>query len=193
MLAIVDRQPKVLALPQLLEYFLQHRIEVVTRRTRYELRQAEDKMHLLEGLMIALQNLDEVLEIIRKAESGATAETFLVERYALSKRQAHGILDMKLQRLTGMEQDKIRSDHEELGKAIADYKDILEKEERVIKIIHDESVEIRDKYGDERRTQIIEGDSSIMIEELINEEDMVVTISRAVSYTHLTLPTILLV
>ncbi len=178
MLAIVDRQPKVLALPQLLEYFLQHRIEVVTRRTRYELRQAEDKMHLLEGLMIALQNLDEVLEIIRKAESGATAETFLVERYALSKRQAHGILDMKLQRLTGMEQDKIRSDHEELGKAIADYKDILEKEERVIKIIHDESVEIRDKYGDERRTQIIEGDSSIMIEELINEEDMVVTISR---------------
>ena len=178
MLAIVDRQPKVLALPQLLEFFLQHRIEVVTRRTRYELRQAEDKMHLLEGLMIALQNLDDVLEIIRKAESGATAEAALVERYALSKRQAHGILDMKLQRLTGMEQDKIRSDHEELGKAIADYKDILEKEERVIKIIHDESVEIRDKYGDERRTQIIEGDSSIMIEELINEEDMVVTISR---------------
>ena len=178
MLAIVDRQPKVLALPQLLEFFLQHRIEVVTRRTRYELRQAEDKMHLLEGLMIALQNLDDVLEIIRKAESGATAEAALVERYALSKRQAHGILDMKLQRLTGMEQDKIRSDHEEVGKAIADYKDILDKDERVIKIIHDESVEIRDKYGDERRTQIIEGDSSIMIEELINEEDMVVTISR---------------
>jgi len=178
MLAIVDRQPKVLTLPQLLEFFLQHRIEVVTRRTRYELRQAEDKMHLLEGLMIALQNLDDVLEIIRKAESGATAEAALVERYNLSKRQAHGILDMKLQRLTGMEQDKIRSDHEELGKAIADYKDILEKDERVIKIIRDESVEIRDKYGDDRRTQIIEGDSSIMIEELINEEDMVVTISR---------------
>ena len=178
MLAIVDRQPKVLALPQLLEFFLQHRIEVVTRRTRYELRQAEDKMHLLEGLMIALQNLDDVLEIIRKAESGATAEAALVDRYALSKRQAHGILDMKLQRLTGMEQDKIRSDHEEVGKAIADYKDILEKDERVIKFVRDESVEILDKYGDERRTQIIEGDSSIMIEELINEEDMVVTISR---------------
>ena len=100
MLAIVDRQPKVLTLPQLLEYFLQHRIEVVTRRTRYELRQAEVKMHLLEGLMIALQNLDAVLEIIRKAESGATAEAALVERYALSKKQAHGILDMKLQRLS---------------------------------------------------------------------------------------------
>ena len=91
MLAIVDRQPKVLALPQLLEFFLQHRIEVVTRRTRYELRQAEEKMHLLEGLMIALQNLDDVLEIIRKAESGATAEATLVESYDLSKRQAHGI------------------------------------------------------------------------------------------------------
>nr|MCS5552917.1 DNA topoisomerase 4 subunit A [SAR324 cluster bacterium] len=142
MLAIVDRQPKVLTLPQLLEFFLQHRIEVVPRRTSYELRQAEDKMHLLEGLMIALQNLDDVLEIIRKAESGATAEAALVDRYALSKRQAHGILDMKLQRLTGMEQDKIRSDHEEVGKAIADYKDILEKDERVIKIIRDESVEI---------------------------------------------------
>ena len=178
MLAIVDRQPKVLTLPQLLEYFLQHRIEVVTRRTRYELRQAEVKMHLLEGLMIALQNLDDVLEIIRKAESGTTAESALIERYALSKKQAHGILEMKLQRLTGMEQDKIRSDHEEVGKAIADFKDILEKDERVIKIIRDESVEIRDKYGNERRTQIIEGDGSIMIEELINEEDMVVTISR---------------
>ena len=135
-------------------------------------------MHLLEGLMIALQNLDDVLEIIRKAESGATAEAALVERYALSKKQAHGILDMKLQRLTGMEQDKIRSDHEEVGKAIANYKDILEKNQRVIEIIRDESKEIRDKYGDDRRTQIIEGDGSIMIEELIYEEDMVVTISR---------------
>jgi DNA gyrase subunit A len=178
MLAIVEKQPKVLTLPQMLECFLQHRIEVVTRRTQYELRQAENKMHLLEGLMIALQNLDDVLEIIRKAQSGATAEEALVDRYGLSKRQAHGILEMKLQRLTGMEQDKIRSDHEEVGKAIADYKDILAKDERVIKIIRDESIEIRDKYGDERRTEIIEGDSSIMIEELINEEDMVVTISR---------------
>ena len=178
MLAIVEKQPKVLTLLQMLECFLQHRIEVVTRRTQYELRQAENKMHLLEGLMIALQNLDDVLEIIRKAQSGATAEEALVDRYGLSKRQAHGILEMKLQRLTGMEQDKIRSDHEEVGKAIADYKDILAKDERVIKIIRDESIEIRDKYGDERRTEIIEGDSSIMIEELINEEDMVVTISR---------------
>ena len=103
MLSIVDKQPKILALPQMLEYFLQHRIEVVVRRTSYELRQAENRMHLLEGLMIALENLDAVLEIIRKAESGVAAEAVLMEDYGLSKRQAHGILDMKLQRLTGME------------------------------------------------------------------------------------------
>ena len=108
MLSIVDKQPKILALQQMLEYFLQHRIEVVVRRTSYELRQAENRMHLLEGLMIALENLDAVLEIIRKAESGVAAEAVLMEDYGLSKRQAHGILDMKLQRLTGMEQDKIK-------------------------------------------------------------------------------------
>ena len=178
MLSIVDKQPKILALPQMLEFFLQHRIEVVTRRTRYELKQAENRMHLLEGLMIALENLDAVLDYIKKAESGSVAEGILMENYGLSKRQAHGILDMKLQRLTGMEQEKIRSEHEEVGKAIADYKDILDKDERVIDIIRNESIEIRDKYGDERRTEIIEGDSSILIEELINEEDMVVTLSR---------------
>ena len=178
MLSIVDKQPKILTLPQMLEFFLQHRIEVVTRRTRYELKQAENRMHLLEGLMIALENLDAVLDYIKKAESGSVAEGILMENYGLSKRQAHGILDMKLQRLTGMEQEKIRSEHEEVGKAIADYKDILDKDERVIDIIRNESIEIRDKYGDERRTEIIEGDSSILIEELINEEDMVVTLSR---------------
>jgi len=178
MLSIVDKQPKILALTQMLEFFLQHRIEVVTRRTRYELKQAENRMHLLEGLMIALENLDAVLNIIRKAESGGVAEDVLMESYGLSKRQAHGILDMKLQRLTGLEQDKIRTEHEDVGKAIEDYKDILKKDERVIEIIRKESIEIRDKYGDERRTEIIEGDSSILIEELINEEDMVVTLSR---------------
>jgi len=144
MLSIVDKQPKILALTQMLEFFLQHRIEVVTRRTLYELKQAENRMHLLEGLMIALENLDAVLNIIRKAESGGVAEDVLMESYGLSKRQAHGILDMKLQRLTGMEQDKIRIEHEDVGKAIEDYKDILEKDERVIEIIRKESIEIRD-------------------------------------------------
>jgi len=178
MLAIVDKQPKVLTLPQMMEFFLKHRIEVVLRRTRYELKQAENRMHLLEGLMIALKNLDKVLQIIRKAQSGEIAENVLMKDYSLSKRQAHGILEMKLQRLTSMEQNKIRSDHENVGKAILDYKDILLKDERVIEIIRRESIEIRDKYGDDRRTEIIEGDSSILIEELINVEDMVVTLTN---------------
>ena len=178
MLSIVDKQPKVLTLPQMLEFFLRHRTEVVIRRTSYELKQAENRMHLLEGLMIALKNLDDVLKIIRKSQSGEIAEGVLMEDYNLSKRQAHGILEMKLQRLTNMEQDKIRSEHENVGKAILDYKDILAKEERVVEIIKNECIEIRDKYGDERRTEIIEGDSSILIEELINVEDMVVTLTN---------------
>jgi len=177
MLSIVDKQPKVLTLPHMLEFFLKHRIEVVSRRTRYELKQAENRMHLLEGLMIALKNLDDVLEIIRKSESGEVAEGVLMGNYDLSKRQAHGILEMRLQRLTGMEQDKIRLEHENVGKAILDYKDILSRDERVIDIIKKECTEIRDKYGDDRRTEIIEGDSSILVEELINVEDMVVTLS----------------
>ena len=179
MLAIVDRQPKILALPQVLEFFLQHRIEVVTRRTRYELQQAENRMHLLEGLMTALANLDDVLEIIRAAESGAVAENALKERFGLTSKQGKAILDMRLQRLTGLEQEKIRDEHKTVGEAIADYKDILATPERVISIIREESEEIRDRYGDERRTEIIEGDHSIMIEELINEENMVVTISHS--------------
>ena len=179
MLAIVDRQPKILNLPQVLELFLQHRIEVVTRRTRYELQQAENRMHILEGLMIALANLDDVLEIIRAAENGPAAESVLTERYGLSSRQGKAILDMRLQRLTGLEQEKIRDEHKTVGEAIADFQDILATPERVISIIREESKEIRERYGDERRTEIIEGDHSILIEELINEENMVVTITHA--------------
>ena len=179
MLAIVDRQPKILNLPQVLELFLQHRIEVVTRRTRYELQQAENRMHILEGLMIALTNLDDVLEIIRAAENGPAAESVLTERYGLSSKQGKAILDMRLQRLTGLEQEKIRDEHKTVGEAIADFQDILATPERVISIIREESEEIRERYGDERRTEIIEGDHSILIEELINEENMVVTITHA--------------
>ena len=137
MLAIVDRQPKILALPQVLEFFLQHRIEVVTRRTRYELQQAENRMHLLEGLMTALANLDDVLEIIRAAESGAVAENVLKERFGLTSKQGKAILDMRLQRLTGLEQEKIRDEHKTVGEAIADYMDILATPERVISIIRE--------------------------------------------------------
>ena len=179
MLAIVDRQPKVLSLPQVLEFFLQHRIEVVTRRTRYELKQAEDRMHILEGLMIALQNLDPVIELIRSASDTATAEGRLMNEFGLTKRQAKSILELRLQRLTGMEQDKIRDEHQKVGETIVDLKDILARDERVIDIIRTETLEVRDTYGDARRTEITEHDSSILIEELINEEDMVVTLSHA--------------
>ncbi|MEC8256075.1 MAG: DNA gyrase subunit A, partial [SAR324 cluster bacterium] len=178
MLAIVDRQPKVLSLAQTLEFFLRHRIEVVTRRTQFELDQAKNRLHILEGLMTALENLDEVIEAIRKAENGPAAQAVLMSDYALSQRQSQAILEMRLQRLTGMEQEKIRDEHEQVTLKIADLEDILQREERVIEIIQTEAVEIRDRYGDERRTEIVEDDSDIAIEDLITEEDMAVTVSH---------------
>jgi DNA gyrase subunit A len=179
MLAIVDRQPKVLSLAQTLEFFLSHRIEVVTRRTQHELEQARKRMHLLEGLMIALANLDAVLEDIRQASNGGAAQETLMQKYELSQKQAQAILDMRLQRLTGMEQDKIRAEHADVSKAITDYEDILSKESRVLEIIREESRDIRDRYRDERRSEIVDDDSDILIEDLITEEDMAVTFSHA--------------
>ncbi len=179
MLAIVDQQPKVLPLIQTLRLFLEHRITVVTRRTQFELKQAEAKAHILEGLTIALSNLDPVIELIRSAENGAAAKQGLIDNYELSAKQAQAILDMRLQRLTGLEQDKIRVDFENLLKEIQEYKAILTDETRILDIIREECREIREKYGDERRTQISEEDSSISIEELITQEDMAVTISRS--------------
>ncbi|MFZ8920569.1 MAG: DNA topoisomerase (ATP-hydrolyzing), partial [bacterium] len=174
MLAIVEKQPKVLSLAQTLEFFLRHRIEVVTRRTQFELDQAKNRLHILEGLMTALENLDEVIEAIRKAENGPAAQAVLMADYSLSQRQSQAILEMRLQRLTGMEREKIRDEHEQVTLKIADLEDILQREERVIEIIQTEAVEIRDRYGDERRTEIVEDDSDIAIEDLITEEDMAV-------------------
>ncbi len=179
MLAIVDRQPKILPLQHLLRLFLEHRVTVVTRRIEYELKQAKARAHILEGLNIALEHLDQVIELIKNAENGAVAKAALISRYDLSTTQAQAILDMRLQRLTGLEQQKIREDYEALLKAIAEYEAILADDSRVLAIIREECVEIRDKYGDERRTEISEDDSEISIEELINQEDMVVTISHA--------------
>ena len=178
MLAIVDRQPKVLSLAQTLEFFLRHRIEVVTRRTQFELDQAKNRLHILEGLMTALENLDEVIEAIRKAENGPAAQAVLMSDYTLSQRQSQALLEMRLQRLTGMEREKIRDEHEQVTLKIADLEDILQREGRVIEIIQTEAMEIRDRYGDERRTEIVEDDSDIAIEDLITEEDMAVTISH---------------
>ena len=178
MLAIVDKQPKILALPQILEFFLQHRIEVVTRRVRHELRQSEDRMHVLEGLMIALEHLDDVIELIRAAVDPATAEAGLMERFGLTKRQTKAILDLRLQRLTGMQQEEIRKEHILVGEAIRDFQDILMNEARVFSIIREETEEIQNRYGDERRTVITDDDGSILVEELINVEDMVVTFTN---------------
>ena len=178
MLAIVDKQPKILALPQILEFFLQHRIEVVTRRVRHELRQSEDRMHVLEGLMIALEHLDDVIELIRAAVDPATAEAGLMERFGLTKRQTKAILDLRLQRLTGMQQEEIRKEHISVGEAIRDFQDILMNEARVFSIIREETEEIQNRYGDERRTEITDDDGSILVEELINVEDMVVTFTN---------------
>ena len=178
MLAIVDKQPKILALPQILEFFLQHRIEVITRRVRHELRQSEDRMHVLEGLMIALEHLDDVIELIRAAVDPATAEAGLMERFGLTKRQTKAILDLRLQRLTGMQQEEIRKEHISVGEAIRDFQDILMNEARVFSIIREETEEIQNRYGDERRTVITDDDGSILVEELINVEDMVVTFTN---------------
>ena len=179
MLAIVNRQPKILSLPQVLNAFLEHRIDVVTRRTRYELRQAEARMHILEGLMVALSNLDAVLEYIRQAESGVKAQEALMQEYGLSQKQAHAILDMKLHRLTGLEQGKIKEEHHKVGVIVEDLKKILLNENLLLDIIREECVEVRDTFGDERRTQLLDADSEILIEELINEEDMVLTITHS--------------
>ncbi len=179
MLAIVDKQPKVLPLLEVLRLFLEHRIVIVTRRIQYELAQAQAKAHILEGLTIALSKLDTVIEEIRNAPNGAAARQTLIEHHDLTEKQAQAILDMRLQRLTGMEQTKIQEDYKQLKQAIADYQAILADENRILDIIRQECLEIREKYGDARRTEISEEESSISIEELITREDMVVTITHS--------------
>ena len=179
MLAIVDQQPKVLPLLQALHLFLNHRISVVRRRVEYELKQALAKAHILEGLTLALSRLDEVIEQIRKAENGGAAKEILMRHHALTEKQAQAILEMRLQRLTGLEQEKIYGELEKLQKQIEEFQAILADESRILGIIRQECQEIRDKYGDGRRTEISEEDSAIAIEELITREDMVVTITRS--------------
>ena len=178
LLAIVDNRPKLLNLKEALSVFLGHRKEVVTRRTRYDLRKAEERLHILEGLKIALDHLDEVIKLIRAAKDPATAKHGLVERFSLSERQAQAILDMRLQRLTNLERDKILAEHEEVTKLIARYNQILADPREVEKIIVGELGEIKKLYGDARRTEIIERENEILAEDLIVEEDMVVTVSH---------------
>ncbi len=178
LLAIVDRQPVVLNLKEMLCYFLEHRKDVVRRRTAFELARARERLHLLAGFKIALDNLDEVIEIIRASTSPADARSELKNRFNFTDRQAQAILDLKLQRLTGMEQDKILQEYAEVTALIERLVEILASEQLVLDIIVKELVEIRDSYGDERRCEIIDDGSELDIEDLIEEEDMVVTITR---------------
>ncbi|HDY71063.1 MAG TPA: DNA topoisomerase 4 subunit A, partial [Nitrospirae bacterium] len=166
LLALVGGQPRIMNLKRILTHFLQHRREVVLRRTKFELRKAEEKAHILEGLKVALDHLDEIINLIRTSGSPDEARTGLITRYSLSPVQAQAILDMRLQRLTAMEREKIVQDYEETLKEIERLKSILASESLVNEIIRDELLEIKEKYGDERRTEIIEDTSELTIEDL---------------------------
>jgi len=178
MLAIVNGRPELLNLKQLLEQFLRHRREVVVRRSLFDLRKAEEREHILEGLKIALDHLDEVISLIRKSKTPEEARDGLVKKFGLSPVQAQAILDMKLQRLTGLERQKIVDELKEVLSLIKYLKELLEDEEKIKEVIKKELLEIKDKYGDERRTAIEEKGQEIQLEDLIAEEEMVVTISH---------------
>jgi DNA gyrase subunit A len=177
-LAIVDNQPRVLALPQMLTHFLEHRKEVVTRRTRFDLRKAEERAHILEGLVIALDNLDAVIATIRASADPPTAKAALMERFGLSELQAQAILDMRLQRLTALERDKILAEHREVMALIERLKAILGDERLVLEIIVGELEEIKRRYSNPRRTEILPEESEFSIEDLIADEEVVVTVTR---------------
>lgn len=178
MLALVKGEPRVLNLKQILYYYLEHQKEVVTRRTRYELAKAKDRAHILEGLKIALDNLDAVISTIRSSANGDIAKTSLMERFNLSQRQAQAILDMRLQRLTGLERKKIDDEYVDVLETIDWLESVLADEHKVMNIIKDDLLEMKKKFGDERRTEISMESSEMDIEDLIAEEDIVVTISH---------------
>jgi DNA gyrase subunit A len=178
-ICLVGGRPRMMALRDLIQEFVEFRHEVVIRRTRFDLRKAEERAHILEGLIIASDNIDEVIEIIKTSSSPDAARDRLSVRFGLSEIQTRAIVDMRLRQLTGLEQDKLRLEYDDLMKLIADLKDILENEERRMQIIKDELNEMRDKYGDERRSRIEYSASEMRMEDLIADEEVVVTISHA--------------
>ena len=176
----VNQQPRVLNLKEYLRYFVLFRKEVVTLRTEFDLKKAREKEHILEGLKIALDNLDEVVKLIRNAEDPVSAREGLISIFALSEAQAKAILEMRLQRLTGLERQKIVDELEEIKKKIEEYLHILANEEVKLEIIREELVEIKTKYNDQRRTEIAETDEGdLLIEDLIADEETVVVYSRS--------------
>jgi DNA gyrase subunit A len=177
-IALVHGRPRTLGLRQLIDEFIQFRLEVIVRRTQFELKKAEDRAHILEGLLIALDNLDEVIKLIRDSKTVDEAHAGLMERFNLSDLQSKAILEMRLQRLVGLERLKIQEEYDALLKAIEDYKDILAREERRLEIIKTELSDIKEKYGDPRRTEITFADGEISIIDMIPDEEMVVTISH---------------
>ena len=178
MLALVDGEPKVLTLREMLYYYLEHQKDVITRRTRYDLDKAEARAHILEGLLIALDNIDEIVRIIRGSANTGEAKVQLMERFALSDKQAQAILDMRLARLTGLERERLQEEYAELEKTIAYLRAVLADEKLVLGIIREEILAIKEKYADERRTEITAMDGEIDPEDLIQEDSVVVTLTH---------------
>ncbi|MEO2208059.1 DNA gyrase subunit A [Paenibacillus pabuli] len=178
MLAIVNKEPKILNLREVLYHYLQHQIEVIRRRTQFELRKAEARAHILEGLRIALDHIDEIIALIRSSSNTDAAREGLIERFSLSHDQAQAILDMRLQRLTGLERERIENEYNELMVKIAEYREILANEHLVLEIISEELQEIRERFGDDRRTEITIGEESILDEDLIPREEVIITITH---------------
>jgi DNA gyrase subunit A len=178
MLALVNNVPRTLNLKELCGHFLEHRHEVVVRRARFELRKAEERAHILEGLLIALQNIDAIVQLLKKAKDTEVAKTQLVKRFELTEIQAQAILDMRLARLTGLERDKIQSEYKELIERIAELKTLLDSRRLRMELIRDELLEIRKKYADPRRTEITADEGDFDVEDLIAEESMVITVSH---------------
>ncbi len=178
-IALVKGRPQLLNVKEIIHHFVEHRHEVVVRRTRFELKKAEDRAHILEGLIIASDNIDEVIAIIRASSNADEARDNLIERFKLSEIQSKAIVEMRLRQLTGLEQDKLRSEYDEIIKTIADLKDILEKKERRMQIIKDELLEVKEKYGDKRRSEINFAGGDLSIEDMIPDEQVVITISHA--------------
>jgi len=179
MLALVDNRPEILDLRQIIRYWLEHREEVVVRRTRFDLRKAEERAHILEGLRIALDHIDEIVSLIRGSETVEIARNGLMSRFGMTEVQAQAILDLRLQRLTGLERQKIEDEYQDLVKQIAEYRAVLADRGKVLGIIRDELNAVKEQYGDERRTQIVDLEPTTFdAEDLIAEEDMVITISH---------------
>jgi DNA gyrase subunit A len=178
-IALVKGRPQMLNLKDLIHYFVEHRHEVVVRRAQYDLRKAEERAHILEGLIIASDNIDEVIKIIRGSKDGEEARARLIERFKLSELQARAIVEMRLRQLTGLEQDKLRAEYDEIMKLITSLKELLASKELRMQVIKDELAEIKEKYGDERRSLIEYSGGDVSIEDLIADENVVVTISHA--------------